>query len=167
MAPVGRDIAGDSDELVRAGEIGRGLLERPAGEELKQALGVTRRGDRQRGLEPVAALVADRPAERLDQVVPVEQLDRRREAALADPADGRGAVGHEEDPLGVEHPEPGAGRGEPLGERRPAPGASDVRPTGQRPAVPADAAGAAYDEADLDLELGPRRAVVDHRLSRR
>ena len=166
-APVGRDIAGDGNELVRAGEVGSGLLERPPGEELEPAFGVARRDDREGGLEPIGPLVADRPAERLDQVIPVEQLDRGREAALADPADRGSAVGHEEDPLGVEHPEPGAGRGEPLGERRPRPGPPDVRPIGQCPAGPADAARTVEDEADLDLELGARGAVVDHRLSRR
>jgi hypothetical protein len=120
---------------------------------------VARCGDRERCHEPVGPLVADRPAERLGSMVPVEQLDRGREAAHA-PADRGGAVGHEADPLGVEHPEPSAGRAEPLVERRPAPGAPDVRPTGQRPPGPDDAPGAIEDEAYLDLELGPARAIL-------
>lgn len=88
--------------------------------------------------------------------IAVGKLRSRIQRIAAAPSD-------EEDALGVEHPEPGAGRGESLGEHRPAAGAPDVRPIGQRPAGPARPPGAVEDEADLDLELGPRRAVVDHR----
>lgn len=43
------------------------------------AAGSGRCGDRERGLEPIGALVADRPAERFEEVIPVEQLERARE----------------------------------------------------------------------------------------
>ncbi len=92
----------------------------------------------------------------------VEQLDRGRKAALADPADGCRSIGHEEDPLGVVHPEPGAGRDEALREGRPGGGLGDVRPVDEGAPGPPGPAGTSEDEPDLGLEQGARPAV-DHR----
>src|SRR3990172_13163059 len=44
-------------------------------------------------------LATDPDAKLLDEVVPVQQLDRVGEAAFPDPADGRGTIGDEEDAL--------------------------------------------------------------------
>ena len=51
-----------------------------AREDPQKSLDVTRLSRSQRSLEDVRAGEADAPLECLDQVVPVEQLDRRREA---------------------------------------------------------------------------------------
>lgn len=112
--------------------------------------------------QPVRSLGSDRPPQLLDQVKPVEQLDRGGKAPFADPADSDGPVRHEQDPLRVEYAEPGAGRGQALRKPHPAAGPADVRPAGQGAPRPADAKGAVEDEADLDLELGARTAVVNH-----
>jgi len=94
--------------------------------------------------------------------VPVEQLDGRREALLADPGEGRLPIGDEEDPLGVEDSELRAGRGQALGEGRPGGRLGDVGSVHERPPSAAGPAGAREDEALLRLELGPR-APVDRR----
>ena len=125
-----------------------------------QALGVPRPGDREGRLEAVAPLGADGPPELLDQVVPVEQLDRVREAAFPDPADAGRAVGHEADPVGLVDPEPRAQRGEALGKGGPGLGAGIEGAARQGPPIPAGPPRPVEHEADLDLELGAGRAVA-------
>ena len=97
-------------------------------------------------------------------MIPVEQLDRGREAALADPADAGRPVGDEQDPVGLVDAEPRAQRGVNRSAQavQVSVPASSVRRVSVAP-VPARPLGAVEHEPDLDLELGPGRAVVDHR----
>jgi hypothetical protein len=105
----------------------------------------------------------DPEAELLDEVIPVEQLDRVREGPLADPADGRRAIRDEEDAAGLVDAPLGAERGEALGEARPRPRVGVVEAVGEGPAGAAGPLGPAKDEPELDLHVGAAGAVVDHR----
>ena len=115
------------------------------------------------GREHVLVLAADPEAELLDEVIPVEQLDRVGEAAFPDPADGRGTVGDEEDALRLVDPEGGAGRGEALRERRPAPGGTHEVTVDEGTAIASGPLAAREDETELDLHVRARATVVDHR----
>ncbi len=80
---------------------------------------------------------ADAPAQGLDQVVPVEQLDRVGEGPLPDPADGGRPVGHEEDAPPRRPPSPAQAATRRSANVVQLPGGTHVVALEQPPSVPA------------------------------